>query len=121
MNRVIRYEYDALGNLTAKREGIEERFLKPDGKKRTVWAVTRYEYDLNGNCVRMVTPKGYEREWQYDALERVVTTKEQDKVGGICKRNREKRPRESIAMIRKLPGECFFSGSVRGDRKTVPI
>ena len=85
VNRVVRYEYDALGNLTEKQEGIEERFLKPGGKKRTVWAVTRYEYDLNGNCVRMVTPKGYEKEWEYDALDRVVAEKEQDKAGGICR------------------------------------
>lgn len=85
VSRVIRYEYDALGNLKERLEGIEERFLKPDGKKRTAWAVTRYEYDLNGNCVRMVTPKGYEREWQYDALDRVVTEKQQDKAGGICR------------------------------------
>ena len=33
----------------------------------------------------MVTPKGYEKEWEYDALDRVVTEKEQDKAGGICR------------------------------------
>ncbi len=84
VNRVIHYKYDALGNLTERREGIEERFLKPEGKKRMVWAVTRYEYDADGNCLRMVTPKGYEKEWQYDALDRMIGAKEQDTAGGIC-------------------------------------
>lgn len=56
VERVIRYAYDAAGNMTEKREGIEERFLKPDGKQHKVWAVTRYEYDPDGNCVRMVHP-----------------------------------------------------------------
>ena len=85
VNRVIQYEYDALGNLTARKERIEERFLKPNGKERTVWAVTKYEYDANGNCVRLVTPKGYEKQWKYDALDRVVGEKERDKVSGICR------------------------------------
>ena len=85
VDRVIRYEYDAAGNLTEKKERIEERFLKPDGKDRAVWATTRYWYDANGNCVRMVTPKGYEREWEYDALDRVIGEKEQDKAAGICR------------------------------------
>ena len=71
VNRVIRYEYDALGNLTEKQEGIEERFQKPGGKKRTVWAVTRYEYDLNGNCVRKSGEK-YQNEYTYDRMNRLV-------------------------------------------------
>ncbi|MCX4377839.1 MAG: hypothetical protein OSJ61_16935 [Lachnospiraceae bacterium] len=29
---------------------------------------TQYKYDPNGYYVHMVTPKGYEKEWQYDAL-----------------------------------------------------
>lgn len=85
VEQVVRYQYDAAGNLTEKREGIEERFLKPGGKKRRVWAATKYAYDADGNCVHMITPKGYEKEWQYDALDRVTTEKEQDKAGGICR------------------------------------
>ena len=46
---------------------------------------TQYKYDPNGYYVHMVTPKGYEKEWQYDALDRVVVEKEQDKNGGICR------------------------------------
>ena len=71
VNRVIRYEHDALGNLTEKQEGIEERFQKSGGKKRTVWAVTRYEYDLNGNCVRKSGEK-YQNEYTYDRMNRLV-------------------------------------------------
>lgn len=85
VEQVVRYHYDAAGNLTEKREGIEECFLKPGGKKRRVWAVTKYAYDADGNCVHMVTPKGYEKEWQYDALDRVTAEKEQDRAGGICR------------------------------------
>ncbi len=50
-----------------------------------VWAVTWYEYDADGNCLRMVTPKGYEKEWQYDALDRMIGAKGQDTAGGICR------------------------------------
>ena len=85
VERVIRYAYDAAGNMVEKCEGTEERFLKPGGKRRRVWAATRYEYDPDGNCVRMVTPNGYEKEWQYDALDRMVSEKEQDRAGGICR------------------------------------
>ena len=85
VEQVVRYHYDAAGNLTEKREGIEECFLKPGGKKRRVWAVTKYAYDADGNCVHMVTPKGYEKEWQYDDLDRVTAEKEQDRAGGICR------------------------------------
>ena len=34
IERVIRYAYDAAGNMIEKSEGIEERFLKPNGKQR---------------------------------------------------------------------------------------
>ena len=85
IERVIRYAYDAAGNMIEKSEGIEERFLKPNGKQRKNWTGTQYQYDPNGNCIHMVTPKGYEKEWQYDALDRVVVEKEQDKNGGICR------------------------------------
>lgn len=50
---------------------------------RTKWGVLCFcwsnKYDLNGNCMCMVTPKGYEKEQGYDALDCVVTEKEQDK------------------------------------------
>ncbi len=101
VNRVIRYAYDAMGNLKERQEGIEERFLKPEGKKRTVWAATRYEYDANGNCVRMVTPKGYRKEWQYDALDRVVGAKEQDTAGGISRNFRYEYDSAGKLLVRR--------------------
>lgn len=83
VKRMISYEYDSAGNLVKKKEGIEERFLKAKGKEKTILAVTQYEYDPNGNCVRMITPKGYRKDWYYDALDRVIREEEQDKQGGI--------------------------------------
>ena len=83
VDRVIHYHYDAVGNLTEKREGIEERFLKPAGQKRKVWAKTCYRYDKNGNCVESISPKGYRRTWEYDALDRVIGEEEQDAENGI--------------------------------------
>ncbi|MDE6622461.1 MAG: sugar-binding protein, partial [Lachnospiraceae bacterium] len=85
VERIIHYAYDAAGNMVEKCEGTEERFRKPGGKRIRVWAAIQYEYDPDGNCVRMVTPRGYKKEWQYDALDRVVMEKEQDKSGGICR------------------------------------
>ena len=82
---MVRYHYDVAGNLTEKREGIEKRFLKPGGKKCRVWAVTKYAYDADGNCVHLITPKRYEKEWQYNALDRLMAEKEQDKAGGISR------------------------------------
>ena len=79
----MRYCYDPAGNLTEKAEGIEERFLKPDGRRSTVWAVTRYEYDKNGNCTRSVSPNGYERGKTYDASDRMVQEEERDRSSGI--------------------------------------
>ncbi len=83
VERIVRYKYDAAGNLIEKSEGIEERFLKPGGKRSTVWAATRYEYDKNGNCIRSISPKGYEREKYYDAVDRVIQEEERDKETGI--------------------------------------
>lgn len=83
VERIVRYCYDPAGNLTEKAEGIEERFLKPGGRRSTVWAVTRYEYDKNGNCTRSVSPNGYERGKTYDASDRVIQEEERDRSSGI--------------------------------------
>lgn len=81
--RIISYVYDAAGNQIERREGIEERFLKPGGRQKIIWAVTHYEYDRNGNCVRTISPKGYERNWEYDVLDRIISQEEKDEKGGI--------------------------------------
>ncbi len=83
VEQVIHYQYDAVGNLIEKKEGIEERFLKPSGQKRKVWAKTCYRYDKNGNCVESISPKGYRRTWAYDALDQVITQEELDTENGI--------------------------------------
>lgn len=83
VEKSICYEYDAAGRLIEKREGIEERFVKPNGTEKTIWATTRFEYDKNGNCIKIVTPKGYRKEFGYDELDRVIKSEEKDKQGGI--------------------------------------
>ena len=88
VKKTVCYEYDAAGNMTEKREGIEERFLKHRGSGKVIWAVTRYEYDANGNCIRTVSPKGYRKEFCYDMLDRVIREEELDWQGGIRRRYR---------------------------------
>ncbi len=83
VERNICYVYDAVGNLIEQREAIEERFLKPEGKNHTIWEVTRYEYDKNGNCIKITSPKGYETERSYDVLDRLIFEEEKDKTNGI--------------------------------------
>ncbi len=83
VERNICYVYDVVGNLMEQREAIEERFLKPKGKNHTIWAVTRYEYDKNGNCIKIISPKGYETKKDYDVLDRLISEEEKDKTNGI--------------------------------------
>lgn len=64
--RLFRHEYDDLGRM------VEQH--APGG------AVTRYEYDANGNRTAVVDPLGQRTEFVYDALDRVV--QETDPAGG---------------------------------------
>ncbi len=66
-----------------QREAIEERFLKPKGKNHTIWAVTRYEYDKNENCIKITSPKGYETKRNYDVLDHLIFEEEKDKTNSI--------------------------------------
>ena len=83
VKKVTVYEYDAAGNLIEKRERLEERFLKARGTEKAIWAVTQYEYDKNGNCTQVISPKGYQTKRWYDALDRMIKEEQRDKTSGI--------------------------------------
>ncbi len=77
----VRYEYDCLGNRTLEEQVIE------DGIRRKVRsAITRYEYDANGNVIKVITPKGTEIHYRYDADDRMIQKQVLDKKNGIDQR-----------------------------------
>ncbi|MFR1351660.1 MAG: DUF6531 domain-containing protein [[Clostridium] symbiosum] len=84
--KVIRYCYDRAGRLTEKKEELENRFLQPGKKAGSVWSITRYQYDKNGNCTQVITPKGYQKEAVYDKIDRMVGLTETDRESGIKRR-----------------------------------
>jgi len=47
--------------------------------------VTQYEYDRNGNCISVRTPKGYEKFFVYDSMDRLIKQTESDPDCGICR------------------------------------
>ena len=77
----IKYAYDKAGRLTKKTEllddGLGENQQTPD------MAVTTYEYDENGNRIRIVTPEGYHISRAYDDRDRLIEEKLEDKTNGI--------------------------------------
>ena len=85
ISRVIRYCYDRAGRLTEKREELQGGRM-PGADSQAVCAITRYEYDANGNCIRITTPKGYQKERQYDKIGRVTEYTERDPESGIARR-----------------------------------
>ncbi len=70
VERKICYVYDATGNVIQQKEAIEERFLKPNGTKRTKWAVTTYEY---GN-ERVIASKGNKAKTAYHIQDEAGST-----------------------------------------------
>lgn len=93
-----RYYYDSIGHLYKIKEDIKGEDL-PNSDRNTEEAETLYEYDANGNIIKVVTPEGYESTMTYDAANRLVeikkavnhgrnyrvTTYEYDKAGNIVK------------------------------------
>ena len=85
----VRYEYDCLGNRTLEEQVIE------DGIRRKVRsAITRYEYDANENVIKVITPKGAEIHYRYDADDRMIQKQVLDKKNGLTRE-------QSMAMMRQ--------------------
>ncbi|OFS25005.1 DUF6531 domain-containing protein, partial [Clostridium sp. HMSC19A10] len=81
--KVIHYKYDKVGNLVEKKEEINGRFVAPEKVGKNAWAITKYEYDRNGNITKIITPKGYEIGRVYDEGDRIVEEHESDLDNGI--------------------------------------
>ncbi|WP_294354435.1 RHS repeat-associated core domain-containing protein [uncultured Clostridium sp.] len=81
--KVIHYIYDKVGNLIERKEELSSRFISPDKRNSTVWSSTKYEYDKNGNIIKITTPNGYEIGRVYDEIDRVIEEYQVDDVNGI--------------------------------------
>ena len=82
-NKVIHYVYDKVGNLIQKKEEIDGSFISPENKGKNLWAITNYEYDKNGNIIKITTPNGYEISRVYDEIDRVIEEFQSDARSGI--------------------------------------
>ena len=84
--KVIRYNYDSVGNLKEKKEEIRGEFISPDKKINSIWSITEYEYDGNGNVTKIITPNGYEIRRKYDEADKLIEEVQEDKQNGILRR-----------------------------------
>ncbi|MGN0161105.1 MAG: contractile injection system protein, VgrG/Pvc8 family, partial [Lachnospiraceae bacterium] len=75
--QMLVYEYDAAGRLTEIRQSADEEGC---GRKTTAM---QYEYDHNGNLVRIRFPYGAEVRREYDAADRLVAETHIEKSTGI--------------------------------------
>ncbi|MCB2343328.1 HNH/endonuclease VII fold putative polymorphic toxin, partial [Clostridium estertheticum] len=71
------------GNLIEKKEEIDGKFISPENKDKNIWAITKYEYDKNGNATKIITPKGFEIGRVYDVIDRVIEQCEKDEINNI--------------------------------------
>lgn len=84
--KYISYVYDKVGNLIEKKEEIKGEFISPEKKGKTIWAITQYSYDGNGNITKIVTPKGFEITRKYDELDRILEEVQKDSYNDILRR-----------------------------------
>ena len=100
----VRYDYDCLGNVVLEERVIAEgiRSIIHYAYNRNGWrirkteeiqgnggvksAATTYEYDANGNLVKLTTPRGFEIFRRYDADGRLVEERAVDRKNGIDRR-----------------------------------
>ena len=76
---IIHYAYNRNGWRIRKTEEIQ-------GNGGVKSAATTYEYDANGNLVKLTTPKGFEISRRYDADGRLVEERAVDRKNGIDRR-----------------------------------
>ncbi|MCB2343289.1 AHH domain-containing protein [Clostridium estertheticum] len=81
--KIVHYIYDKAGNLIEKKEEIDGKFISPENKDKNIWAITKYEYDKNGNTTKITTPKGFEIGRVYDVIDRVIEQYEKDEINNI--------------------------------------
>lgn len=81
IRQVIHYNYDRAGRLTETKEELDSGLPALPGEAKT--AITRYDYDENGNRIRIQTPEGYEIFRKYDSCDRLSSERTLDKQNGI--------------------------------------
>ena len=105
LGAVVRYEYDSLNRRTRETrllsEGLTQRVdyhYDPAGRLIEVeqsadqegcgsqFASTRYEYDRNGNIIRIQLPAGGEILREYDAANRLIAETHREEHSGIDNR-----------------------------------
>ena len=73
--------YNRAGRFTEQKEELDSGLAPLEGETR--YAVTRYQYDGNGNRIGIVTPEGYRIFRSYDACDRLVSERVTDDKTGI--------------------------------------
>lgn len=99
MNRV-KYQTDAAGNTTEYCYNAEDQLVRMIGPRHDVWnyvydpvgnllqsidpyaQITRYEYSPTGSRTAVTTPLGFRSDFEYDALDRLVTARQPVLPGG---------------------------------------
>ena len=81
VRQVIHFVYNKAGRLIERREELNSG-LEPMAGEHKI-AVTSYGYDENGNRILTQTPEGYHITREYDALDRLVLERVEDKHNGI--------------------------------------
>ena len=76
------YQYDASGRLIKKWDEIDAEDLK-DGGTGKIMAETIFEYDRNGNIIKVVSPEGYVVTFEYDDMDRLTAKNEEVKSSNI--------------------------------------
>ncbi|MCI9072661.1 MAG: hypothetical protein HFH80_07615, partial [Lachnospiraceae bacterium] len=127
----MRYDYDCLGNVTLEERVIEENIksivhyaynkngwriqkteeIQGNGPVQT--AVTRYNYDANGNLAKIITPKGFEIRRSYDADDRLTEERVTDRKSGIDRRVQYAYDEAGNVVKRTIlgtDGECLETG-----------
>ena len=81
IRQVIHYHYDRAGRLIETKEELDSGLPAVPGEAKA--AITRYDYDENGNRIRIQTPEGYEIFREYDCCDRLSSERTLDKQNGI--------------------------------------
>ncbi|MBU3218386.1 RHS repeat-associated core domain-containing protein, partial [Clostridium estertheticum] len=104
--KIVHYIYDKAGNLIEKKEEIDGKFISPENKDKNIWAITKYEYDKNGNTTKITTPKGFEIGRVYDVIDRVIEQYEKDEINNIFRSHVYKYDKASnIIALSKYSGK----------------
>lgn len=74
--QILGYEYDALGRVIRQWVELDADDLAEE-VTGTVQAVTSYEYDKNGNLIKVISPEGYKTEFIFDDMNRLITMMEE--------------------------------------------